>query len=644
MYTSEDGTPEAAQESSSPGHGLNDEFHGDAYEDSNTSFDEAKFSVPELDSSPLRSSVTQYSDAFSHKGQDLEELGAIPSTLFDSPTSKSGAEAAAEGHLALKGTRSGRLSSTSLATKSSDIWQDSSPTALPPLCTAVNHARTRPTCVKPAVEKDTLRISKVLTEHATQSTGFPTPVQRCHEPSPSNFKQSQETGKPAQLFEYPFTEPLGSYNAKHRIMRQNIIDDLCNSSSEKWVSLPSRYLRVTNLPKTIETWILKEIFEKFGDIQGIMIGNLRENGSVIVGFYDLRDCIRIQKQLRHYRFFNDHYLEAQFYSKAALLNMSKEGSMLPFLSDNEGEILISFQGPGNISRTVLFNLLSSYGDIRTIKSSLSTMKKTVICEYFDIRDAVLAVNELNDRDNKLHVTFYKSGFVSWKVVSDKLQHFQDENIILDQLKSLDVSENGLNRITDEYLVNHHELKKTLSHSKLSPSFFSGKKGLNGSIMDRSNSMPYYSFQDGKSLYPKPSSDVLNEADYYKCSIIRKPTSTLLKDNSYIYLDDSLATIDHYANSSTIKEAFDDADIKSYHSTFIPGSAPNQRRIYPANMKRSITHDGVWMENSPSIPESLSLNLKYSYDVLTTNNSNSGTNSVAEKNRVDYDRITRGIDM
>ncbi|KAG5438712.1 hypothetical protein PCANB_002432 [Pneumocystis canis] len=641
MYTSEDGTPEAAQESSSPGHGLSDEFHGDVYEDSNTSFDETKFSVPELDSSPLRSSVTQYSDAFSHKGQDLEELGAIPSTLFDSPTSKNGAETTAEGHLALKSTRSGRLSSTSLATKSSDIWQDSSPATLPPLYTAVNYARTRPTYVKSTVEKDALRISKTLTEHASQSAGFSATMQHCHEPSSNNFKQNQETDKSSQLFEYPFTESLSSYNAKHRIIRQNIMDDLCSSFSEKWVSLPSRYLRVTNLPKTIETWMLKEIFE------GIMAGNLRENGSVIVGFYDLRDCIKIQKQLRHYRFFNNRYLEAQFYSKAALMEMFKEGAMFPFLSENEGEILISLQGSGDISKTVLFSLLSSYGDIRTIKSSLSAMKKAVICEYFDIRDAALAVNELNDRvvqDNKLHVTFYKSSFVSWKVVSDKLQHFQDENIILDQFKSLDISENGLNNITDEYLVNHHESKNTLSHSKPLP-FFSNKKSLNGSIMDRSNSMPYYPLQDGKSLYTIQSPDISSETDYYKCNTIRKPASTQLKDNSYVYLDNSLSNIDHYGNSSAIKETFDESKIKSCHSTFIPGSTPSQRRVYSANMKRSITHDGVWMENSPSMTERLSLNLKYSFDVLkTANNSNSGANSVTEKNRVDYDRIARGLDM
>lgn len=126
MYASEERTIETVEEPVSPGQGLGEEFHGDGYEESNTSIDETKFSARELDSSPLRSSVTQYSDAFSHKGQDLEELGAIPSTLFDSPTSKDEA-VTGEDHPVLKRTHSGRLSANSLSTKSPKIWQDSSP-------------------------------------------------------------------------------------------------------------------------------------------------------------------------------------------------------------------------------------------------------------------------------------------------------------------------------------------------------------------------------------------------------------------------------------------------------------------------------------------------------------------------------------
>lgn len=644
MYASQDVAPDSAQELSSPAHILSEEYHADTYEDSNASFDETKFSVPEFDSSPFRSSVTQYSDAFSHKGQDLEELSAIPSTLFDSPTSKDKAETVPESRVALKRTHSDRLSSgTSLTTKSPKIWQESSP-ALPAFYT--NRINTRPAYSKPIVEKDGFWGSKALSEHNNETTLFSS-TKHYHNTSSNEFEQTQETKKSLKLFEYPFTEPLGSY-VKNKTVRESILNTPPDSYFEKWASIPSRYLHVMNLPKTIGTWILKEIFEKFGDIQGILAKNLRNDGSVIVSFYDVRDCIKIQKQLRHYRFFNDRYLEAQFCSKTALIAMSKGGTMLPFLCENEGEILVSLQGSSDISKNVLFNLLSSYGDIRMIKSPPATIKKAIICEYFDIRDAMLAVDELNGRviqDNKLHVTFYESGFISWKIVSNELKNLQDENVILDQFKSLNIYEKRLNNNANEYIPNHYELTNTVSHSKLlSPSFLSNKS-FNGSITDKSHAITSFSFQDEKSSYTSQTPNESNGINCYKRNI-QKLNNIQTNGNTCSYLSDKFTNLHNYVHSPTIKETFDEeTKSKSFNPTFIAGSAPSLRRIYSANMKRNITHDGIWTGHSSPITENLSFNLKYpSFDILKTTSSNSGTNLIAEKNKVDYDRITRGLDM
>ncbi|EMR08721.1 hypothetical protein PNEG_02898 [Pneumocystis murina B123] len=479
--------------------------------------------------------------------------------------------------------------------------------------------------------------------------GFSNSISKYRESEINNFESTQETDKSTKLFNYSFTESLGSY-ARHKSSQEDATNTSGGPYSEKWASIPSRYLQVTNLPKTIETWMLKEIFEKFGDIQGILSKNLRSDGSVIVGFYDVRDCIRIQKQLRHYRFFNDRYLEAQFCSKTTLIAMSKGGTSLPFLSENEGEIIISLQGSGDLSKNILFNLLSSYGDIRVIKSPSTTMKKTVICEYFDIRDAMLAVDELNGRvvqDNKLHATFYESGFISWKIVSNELQHLQDKNVILDQFKSLDISED-LNNVSNEFLVNHEPTNIFISRPKLSPplEFFLNKKGSNGPIMDRSNSVPCYFLQNEKLPYTESISNGSNNIDYYRHNI-RKPTNLQINDNTtYIHLNDRYTKINNYLHSSAVKEALEEAKVKSLNPTFIADDSSNQRQIYSANMKRSITHDGVWVEHSPLITEHLPLNLKYpSFDVLKmAGNSSPRANLITEKNKVNYDRITRGLDM
>ncbi|KTW27350.1 hypothetical protein T552_02331 [Pneumocystis carinii B80] len=643
MYASEDATRD--ENPTTEDLGAEEYQGGETYEDSTASFDEAKFSVPELDSSPFRSSVTQYSDGFSHKDQDLEELGAIPSTLFDSPVSKNGKETGQENR-AIKRTHSERLSNTPLGGKSPKLWQEGSGSGLASFYSS--NLSTYAIAGKSIVEKNVARSGKTQGNHTSSSIGISSSLSKYCE-SGVNFESTQETEKSTKLFDYSFTESLGSY-AKQKLVQENVTNTSHLAYSEKWTSIPSRYLQVTNLPKTMETWMLKEIFEKFGDIQGILSKNLRSDGSVIVGFYDVRDCIRIQKQLRHYRFFNDRYLEAQFCSKTTLIAMSKGGTSLPFLSENEGEIIISLQGSGDLSKNVLFNLLSSYGDIRVIKSPSTTMKKTIICEYFDIRDAMLAVDELNGRvvqNNKLHATFYESGFISWKIVSNELQHLQDKNTVLDQFKSLDISEGGLNNVSNEYLINH-ESANVVSRSKLSPplEFFLNKKGSNGPIMDRSNSVPCYFLQNEKPPYTASMSNGSGNIDYYKHHNVRKPTNLHISDNtSYVHLNDRYTKINSYLHSSAVKEALEEAKVEPHNPAFIPGSPSNQRQIYSANMKRSITHDGVWMEHSPPITEHLPLNLKYPFDVLKMiGNSSPRANLITEKNKVNYDRITRGLDM
>ncbi|BFZ61433.1 hypothetical protein YB2330_002498 [Saitoella coloradoensis] len=205
----------------------------------------------------------------------------------------------------------------------------------------------------------------------------------------------------------------------------------------KWGATPSRYLQVGNLPKTAELWALKEMFESLGSLQGIVVRNLRVDGTIIVAFHDLRDAISTLKRLRHQRYFNDRRLDARFWSKAAVVAITHPDAEMPLISENEGEITISafHHDDKEIPVKLLQDILSNYGDLRSFRSAGAVRGQVFICEYFDCRGAEEALKALHDRVVEgffLSVVYHEGDDVSsWRAVSNVLRRTQDEGKIFE---------------------------------------------------------------------------------------------------------------------------------------------------------------------------------------------------------------------
>ncbi|GAO46074.1 hypothetical protein G7K_0317-t1 [Saitoella complicata NRRL Y-17804] len=205
----------------------------------------------------------------------------------------------------------------------------------------------------------------------------------------------------------------------------------------KWGATPSRYLQVGNLPKTAELWALKEMFESLGSLQGIVVKDLRVDGTIIAAFHDLRDAISTLKRLRHQRYFNDRRLDARFCSRAAVVALTHQDSEMPLISENEGEITISafHHDDKEIPVKLLQDILSNYGDLRSFRSAGAGRGQVFICEYFDCRDAEEALKALHDRVVEgffLSVVYHEGDDVSsWRAVSNVLRRTQDEGKIFE---------------------------------------------------------------------------------------------------------------------------------------------------------------------------------------------------------------------
>ncbi|OLL23278.1 Meiosis protein mei2 [Neolecta irregularis DAH-3] len=189
---------------------------------------------------------------------------------------------------------------------------------------------------------------------------------------------------------------------------------------DSWIQVPSRFLKIANLPKTTEPWVLKEMFKGFGSLDDIYIRNLSFEGWVIVSFFDLRDAIKTNKQLRHQRFFNDRRLDSQFCSRNTVISLTRQ----EIYSENQGEVSVTAWTESIPSQDSVQMLLSSFGDIRFLSHAGPLSPNVFICEFFDLREASSAVDMLNGRSfngTLFEVAYHEPDSITWKIVSQLLQ-------------------------------------------------------------------------------------------------------------------------------------------------------------------------------------------------------------------------------
>ncbi|KAK9478873.1 RNA recognition motif 2-domain-containing protein [Lipomyces japonicus] len=173
---------------------------------------------------------------------------------------------------------------------------------------------------------------------------------------------------------------------------------------------PSRYLKISGLSKTADANLISEKFHGFGDLRGVYAREIGLNGSIILGYFDLRHAVTAYKTICSQPIMG-YNLRPQFFPKSYLAQMYESGIDIPFISNNEGELYIYFSsGSAKMARGILEKYLPPFGSIQSLKIENEAL---IVCEFFDVRDSASAVLTLNGKviDGVIfYVSFKDNGF------------------------------------------------------------------------------------------------------------------------------------------------------------------------------------------------------------------------------------------
>ncbi|KAG0080859.1 hypothetical protein BGZ92_000449 [Podila epicladia] len=115
---------------------------------------------------------------------------------------------------------------------------------------------------------------------------------------------------------------------------------------------PTRYLRVSNVPKNISKWDARDAFMSFGDLRGVFSAYLESDGKMFLDFYDIRHAMNAATHLDSHPVFSSSSITVEYCSKAT---MSKASSrvLTDILDNDEGSLSITITRPQFTSNEIL---------------------------------------------------------------------------------------------------------------------------------------------------------------------------------------------------------------------------------------------------------------------------------------------------
>lgn len=124
--------------------------------------------------------------------------------------------------------------------------------------------------------------------------------------------------------------------------------------------------------------------------------DLKKKGSVVTSFFDLRSSARFFSYLMSPSSRGLDNLRASFCSRSAIAPISHHRLNKRFVAENEAQIQIYVQSDEKVNHKSVRNLLSSFGDLRSFQRTKATDYPGYFCEFFDLRSASDAVNQLDN--------------------------------------------------------------------------------------------------------------------------------------------------------------------------------------------------------------------------------------------------------
>ncbi|KAK9475014.1 RNA recognition motif 2-domain-containing protein [Dipodascopsis tothii] len=332
---------------------------------------------------------------------EFDEKQAIPSSLLDSPMDKGN----------LRANRTTALASSQMMPlgppKQSASWPSASAPERPGLLQNVSNMQKHMSLLM----NNTTMARDELNHQSNRSGSFDfADMQDCLDSFPNEYPYSMQSrsmpGKNSPHDDSSLSRslkdqctPMGiSYKSntdsyslgEHNSMLPSSrgLASVLNAAHDH-LNIPSRYIRIHGIPDNIDCMSLAEQLKKIGDIKGLYTRDVTMSGYMFVAFYDIRDAVQAVRAVTSQPFLTVN-LHAHFVPRSHLVERCNKGLNLPFLTDNEGQLLIYVLSDARKTRAIIDDVTAEC--VRP--NSVDTAGNTFVLEYFDVRHAMLVAKQL----------------------------------------------------------------------------------------------------------------------------------------------------------------------------------------------------------------------------------------------------------
>ncbi|KAL4034436.1 hypothetical protein IC575_007574 [Cucumis melo] len=195
----------------------------------------------------------------------------------------------------------------------------------------------------------------------------------------------------------------------------NPVEDIAVPEVHPLSSSPTRSLLLSAVPSDVSESVVRRDLECFGDVRGVQMERIRD-GIVSVHYYDLRHAEKAfremrsqylmrQKQVRnqHSRFLQNNFDTPPRLARALIggcavwaeFVIPTSNAALPD-GKNQGTIIVLNLDLG-VSASTLKEIFERFGPVKDIRET-PLKKHQRFVEFFDVRDAAMAVEEMNGKE------------------------------------------------------------------------------------------------------------------------------------------------------------------------------------------------------------------------------------------------------
>ncbi|THH05892.1 hypothetical protein EW146_g9778 [Bondarzewia mesenterica] len=215
--------------------------------------------------------------------------------------------------------------------------------------------------------------------------------------------------------ELDLTPTEGDFASRPNLEERSLERDersLLDSYSDN-AAQPSRLLLVSNVPQDVSHESVKDVFSMYGDLQGIWAGKLQSHGVVMLAFYDLRHSQTAKRMMdsRDVKMVVDQ-IEQTIRLRSNFVFLSQVKKLIgnsSRVSEFERGAAFGIRINDRVTDpTVVQSVLGSFGQLRAFDGyhdGKSSTPSQYYVEYCDVREAAIALRDLQNKPSPLNLQF-----------------------------------------------------------------------------------------------------------------------------------------------------------------------------------------------------------------------------------------------